>query len=327
MGVEADLAGFVAAALGLPRPQAQHHVPLPAGLEADMILTAPDGSVYVVEVKTGGLHPHQALGQLLLHKAALQRERPDAHVVPVLVLRQAPHRVREMAEAAGIRLVEAPPALLPRGTHPPGKVRLTTPASWNVVAALTHRRVVKGLRALAEESGTSIGWVHTVVRELEARGIANTTHGGVALVDAQKLLDAVGLERPLKPLLRRTLAVDADGAHEGARALTRRLEARLGARGFAFCAYTAAGLHSAYARRHDRLDLYVEDWDDSLADAFSEDGIPVHVYEPDRELHRHLRTLEDVRVTDWSLTVLDLAGLGWAARDVALKLLEAAHDA
>lgn len=329
MSEEADLTAFVAALLGLPlHNEAQHDVPLAEGLEADILLAAPDGTLYVVEVKAGSLDPTKALGQLLLYKAALQRERPGARIVPVLVLRHAPPRVRRMADVADVRVIEAPPALLPRADRLPGKVRLTTPASWNVVAALAHRRVVKGLRALSEESGASLGWVHSVVKELEARGIADTTRGGVTLVDAQKLLDAIALERPLKPLLRRTLAVDADGTDEAARELTRRLETRLGTeRGFAFCAYTAAGIHSAYARRHDRLDLYVQDWDDSLADAFSEQGLRVHVYEPDRDLHRHLRKVDGVSVTDWSLTVLDLAGFGWAARDLVLKLMEAPHDA
>jgi hypothetical protein len=271
------------------------------------------------------------VAQLALYQALWERADPHAKVTPVLVARSAPAAVRELLTQIGGTLVEVPPGLLPPADVPTGLTPLTTEKAWKVFTTLLRLRVARGVRPLGQESGVSAGWVHRTVNELVARGIAQKGEEGIVLADPRKILDVVAFERPLKSIQTEIIPTDYVNAHEAAVEITRilsRPRADLGPIAFGFGGHTAAGLYTGYAHRQDRVDLYIDDPDfrPYVAGAGTEHGVRIHVLKPDRGIAAGSETVDDVRLVSRDLALLDVAGLGYAARDVALKLLESYGD-
>lgn len=318
-----ELGSYIRQSLGESKGSLRREVQIGPGVVADFVLEA-GNTIYVFEVKTG-VPKSSAVAQLALYKDLLQKSSKGKLVVPILVVRNATSNVRELVERIQGQVLEVPPGLLPSSPLEKGIVPLTTEKSWKVVTALLRLRAVKSARALAEAAGVSLGWTHQAAKELQARNIIEYGEAGIKLIAPQKILDAAGLERPFEKLRYDIIESDYQNAHEAAVTLTEvfgNAREQLGPVHFAFGGYTAAALHTGYARRLDRLDLYVDDPNVKPYIHSAGGGIPIHLYHPDRPLDPGAETLEGARVVSRDIALLDVAGLGYAARDLALKLLE-----
>lgn len=321
--MEPELRRYVLAALALRDEDAQEERSLAEGLRADLVAVAGD-KIFVVECKAATA-TEAAVAQVNLYRDLVQRQQPGREVIPVLVVRQAPERVRHLMNLVGGRIVEAPPRLLPPPSLPIGTVPLTADKAWKVITTLLRLGVAKSVRSLAEESKVSSGWVHRTVKELEARKIAESGGGGVRVTQPLKLLDIVAMERPFERLLTKTIATDFADSHEAAQTINRTLSRQredVGPAHFAFGGLTAASLYTGYARRVDRVDLYVDDPDIEPYVASPGGGVQVRLYRPDRPITEGTKELQGVRVVSKDLALLDVAGLGFQNRDIARKLLE-----
>jgi len=285
-----------------------------------------EGHVYLIEVKSG-LASRDAVAQLALYRDLYERLHPHLKVTPVLVARSAPAAIRSLLHDIGAQLIEAPPRLLPIADVQSGITRLTTEKAWKVFTTLLRLRVVKGVRPLGQESGVSAGWVHRTVAELTARGITRKGDEGISLVNPNKILDVVAFERPLKSLETDVIQTDYENAHEAAVEITRILSRdrpEFGPIEFGFGAHTAAGLYTGYAHRQDRVDLYLDgpDFRPYVVGPGVGGGVLVHVLKPDRNISAGSELIEGIRLVSRDIALLDVAGLGFSARDVALKMLE-----
>jgi len=320
--MQPELTSFIQEALGIKGASIKERVNLPGGATADAIIKTPS-TLYVVEVKSG-LPRQDAVAQLAFVAKLAQKAYPGLTVTPLLVVRNAPESVRaSLKEIEGI-LVEVPPQLLPQSDRPKGLVPLTTERAWRVVTSLLRQRVAKSVRALATSSGVSIGWVYQVVSELKTRGIVET-NGGLRLTDPAKLLDIVPSERPFEKLRFGTVQSAYTDAREAAVELTRLLSKPPGRKNpfaFAFGGWTAAGLYTGYAHRHDVLDLYAVSNDIQPYIGEKGGGIPVRLYSPDRPLLEEAQKVEKVRVVSRDVALLDIAGMGFSAHDLAMILLQ-----
>ncbi len=302
--MQPELTSFIQEALGIKGASIKERVNLPGGATADAIIKTPS-TLYVVEVKSG-LPRQDAVAQLALVAKLAQKAYPGLTVTPLLVVRNAPESVRaSLKEIEGI-LVEVPPQLLPQSDRPKGLVPLTTERAWRVVTSLLRQRVAK------------------VVSELKTRGIVET-NGGLRLTDPAKLLDIVPSERPFEKLRFGTVQSAYTDAREAAVELTRLLSKPPGRKNpfaFAFGGWTAAGLYTGYAHRHDVLDLYAVSNDIQPYIGEKGGGIPVRLYSPDRPLLEEAQKVENVRVVSRDIALLDIAGMGFSAHDLAMMLLQ-----
>lgn len=319
---ESQLVQYLKEALGVPEASGKL-VDSPGDVGADVILETPS-TIYVVETKAG-VARQDAISQLAFMAKLAERKYPARKIIPVLVVPTAPRRIRNALKAIGGELVEVPPQLLPVSKMPKGLTPLTTEQSWKVVTTLLRLRVAKSIRPVAQASGASLGWTYRVLSELEARGIAEGGPGGIRMTRPDKLLDIVPFERSLEGLSVATIRTDYEDAHEAAVELTRLLSeppGRGSAFRFAFCGYTAAGLYTGYARRFDRLDLYSDEPALTPYLGGRGTGVSVRIYKPDRAVFDDAQKIQGVRVVSLGVALLDVAGLGFAARDIATKVLE-----
>ena len=243
---------------------------------------------------------------------------------PVLICKVVPPDLQSLADIVDIHVLrldwEVP---LPGGSREGSTTRarkVTSQKSWRVVFTLLASGPTS-IKALARRADLSYGWAHATVAKLMDMGVASRTAEGVTIVDVAKLLNGVAWERPFGEIRRMTVRMRAGDAMEAARTLQSVLDD--GNIDHAFTAWTAGDLYTGYLKRGDSVHLYVprDRWG-LVRELETRDGaIDVVVYMPDRDAFSRTERISGLDLVEPALALLDLAGLGHAAHDLAMELV------
>lgn len=310
--------------LGVPNAQVHQGVRTRAGV-VDLLLAGPDAT-YVIEVKARA-PPRDALAQLSLyisHPSLLEEAAANAHLQGVLVAPAFPRAIQELAQEIGIRLIEAPLDILPEGIGP--RALLTKPKAWSVVIAVLQERGTPSIRHLAGRAGASTGWTSNILRTLQSKGLLDED-GQPSKDILPRLFDHVATERPLKRLERTRISTGIDDWAEFQLTIQTQwshIMGRMTKSGMWVCGQSAAMGYTDYIMRHDRLQVYAHDAQ-AIKRVFEgrKGGIEIVVYEPDRNVGPDSTMRDGWLTVSHEQALLDVAGMGYSARDTATKLAEA----
>lgn len=318
-----ELLAWVQRRLGLQGAEVRTDVVTIGGLRVDAAFVL-DGQVWLVETKRT-VTDVAPLAHLALLRETWPRSDHAAH--RVLVTTGIASSVRQVADAVGVQIVEVPFELFEGRGRPGGRAEesarspLTTPRSWRIVCELLVQGGAGTISDLAVRCGVSIGWAHQVVRSLAERGLIRRARGSIRLDDAGRLLDQVGLERPLRGLEVARIETGLERAEDALHVVQTQLTSlRHPPVPWAQTGRSAAAWLTGREFRSDVADLLARPEDVApLFDAASGGAILV-LHRPDRDLDRS--TVRGIETAAASLALLDVAGLGLPERDLALALLE-----
>jgi predicted RecB family endonuclease len=273
------------------------------------------------------------IARFVLLKELLKKDgNESSDFVPVIAAKILPPREEELAKELGIKVIQLPRSFKLESTKfaaPKKKVKISSEKAWKVISRLLREKMTS-IRQLSILENVSYGWAHATVQSLIEQGIVTKKGNYVNISDTNKLLNGLAWERPLKNILAGEIITDYGDAAEAAKEITHILEKQ--GVNFAFTSYTAGGLYTGYAVRHDAVYLYLEK-DDlgffresfSRAEVTKESegkGVKVYLYIPDRDIFSYTREIEGIKVVSPSQVLLDLAGLGYSGMDMAKVVLE-----
>ena len=287
------------------------------------------GKLFFVEI-VSRVTP-DALARMLLFKELIELEGAPQHAAAeyhfVVAGSSIPYAAEQIATKVGITTVKLPmkPKLSEGSSGSAATVKITTDKSWKVISRLLKEKATS-IRQLAISEKVSYGWAHKTIQGLLAQGIATRTNNYVKISDVNKLLNGISWERPFENLRIAEITIDDDSAIRAAKEISQTLKQENVT--FAFTSYTAGGLYTGYAVRHDALYLYIAGKEalNLFTELFKSNdktkrGIKAYMYSPDRDVFTTSRELESIRVTSPAQTLLDLAGLGYAGLDIAKALV------
>ncbi len=310
-----EISSLLVSLLGLSGDARQEPVE-EMGVRPDLVFR--DGNKwYVVEVvNTASV---EKLAQLVLYQRLMENRRNTHFVLAAKVI---PTSVLEIAAKVGVEIVNLPRGIPIAQEREAQRAKLTTEKAWRVPSRLLKDKACS-IRQIALKEGLSYGWAHAVVKRMLTRGIAVQKGSLVEITDVNALFDAAAWERPLADLRIGAVKSTIKGSYEAAETLTR--TAREWNMPLSFTAYTAASLYVGYGARHDSVYCYV-----SNKDAFLElkremgegKGIEIIYFSADRDVFTKSQNKEGVQVVSPDQTLLDLAGLGYSARDFALEMVK-----
>jgi hypothetical protein len=301
----------------------------PFQLFADLYIRDVD-KVYLVEIDrraTVDKLSRLTLMEELVQKAGEKEGTDEAprEIHMVLAAKVIPGSVKDMAEMVGITVVQLPRHLAISDSttvsEPHGKV--TTEKAWRIVTRILKERI-SSIRQLAMKENVSYAWAHRTVNRLIQRGVLARKNNLVNIDDLNSLMNAVAWERPLKEMqagLAQTSFTDVDDCAE---TFSRTMNSW--AFDIAFSAYTSGTHYIGRGARHDRVYCYIRDDNvlRTLMEEFNvldEGGVKCVLYLPDRDVFNDSREIDGVRITSPAQTLLDLAGLGYPARDMAMAMV------
>jgi len=283
---------------------------------------------FLVEVKSR--IKVNAVAHLVLLKEILQmRDKYDTNTHLVIAAKFIAPEIEEIAGQVGVQLLTIPRNVqLPdhKPAHVPGKVKVTSEKSWKIVSRLLKEKMTS-IRQLSIIEGISYGWAHATVQSLIGQGIVTKKGNYVSISDVNKLLNGISWERPFENLFVKEINVEYNDANGAARELSHMLD-NSGIK-FAFTGYTAGGLYTGYAVRHDSIYIYLEkDEIDLFTQTFQTNGtaenkgIKVRIYAPDRQVFDNLVEKEGIKVVSPAQALLDLAGLGYSGMDITKAMVD-----
>jgi len=292
--------------------------PLDHGLRVDFAIEGktPKDFCVLVEVKLRRPTPEDIM-KISFYRKILKCPK-DRDVRVILYSPVFPSKVREFARIADVELVELPQRFFASGGSPKN-IKITGVKAWNVVCQIL-RMGRSTIRQASIRSGTSYGWTHAVFVQLQRSGIMERQGDAYALVDIPRLLDGIGWERPLSSLMVKEWSV-ASGALDEVLADVGIADKDAVLTGF----FAAEGI-SDYSRRTDIVQVYsarLAQLERQLG--LSEGGITIQVLLPDRDIPVKKAMASERRplhVVAIEQLILDLAGLGYSARDVLMKVME-----
>ena len=281
------------------------------------------GTRYLVTVKQ--TLTMQDVAMALLAREALGKEnRPGSvHIEPIIVCKVMSPKLQALAGTVGIHVfpLDWKIPLDGMGKASIGlKVRkVSSEKSWRVVFALL-RSGPTTIKALARDVGSSYGWAHATVSKLMDMGVASRTVEGVAIVDVGRLLNGVAWERPLEELRRMTMRVGGKDAMAAAGTVQSALD-RWGIQ-HAFTAWTAGTIYTGYLERSVSVHLYLPrgSWDFMHELEVKQGGVELAIYLEDRDVIARAESVQGLDLVEPAQALLDLAGLGFAAHDLALEM-------
>ncbi|MGC9444606.1 MAG: hypothetical protein ACP5E9_06765 [Candidatus Methanospirareceae archaeon] len=242
---------------------------------------------------------------------------------PVIASKVLTSREEKLAQEVNIMLIQIPRTItVPEHAATLKKIKITSEKSWRVISRLLKEKATS-IRQLALKENVSYGWAHETIQSLIRQGIVTKKDNYVRISDVNKLLNGVAWERPFENLRIAEVTIEYDNAFPAAQDISYSL--RNQNIKVAFTSYTAGGLYTGYAVRHDTIYCYLEKNDSSLfKELFSSEktGIKVLLYEPDRDVFSTVREVESVVVTSPAQTLLDLAGLGYSGMDIAKVMVD-----
>ncbi len=297
----------------------------PVGFIDFVIDDGADAYLVKIHSETAGM---DALGQLHLftqHPDMLGLLQPMGKVRGVLAAPSFSRNVEALAAKMEVATIVIPMRLLAaRATN---LLPITKPKAWNVVAAVVAQGHNPGVRRLAHETETSLGWTSGVVRGLQARGILSED-GEMPKSGLLRLLDQVASERPFEKL--RVGSVDT-GIHDWEDAIGHLhqqwedIQEHLNPPGFHLCGRTAAMEYDDHMLHHSSIQVYANDSNTlevAMQGIHDGGGVRFTIYKPDRPLAPGSKGDGPRKCISLRQAFLDVAGMGYAARDTALRLAE-----
>lgn len=293
-------------------------------VEVDLVIE--DGkSRFFVEIKSKVRV--DTIAQLVLLKELLKKQNKDvSNIFLVIASKVIPPKVEEIAKEVDIKLVAIPHndgVSIQKYDYFPSKIKVTSEKSWKVVTRLLKEKMTS-IRQLSIMENVSYGWAYANIQSLISQGIVTKKGNFVRISDTNKLLNGVAWERPFENLCIKEINIEYDDAFKAALELSHILNNK-GIK-FAFTSYTAGGLYTGYAFRHDSIYLYIEEHEiDFFIKAFEDKkkkGIKARIYTPDRELFDNTREIEGIKIVSPAQTLLDLAGLGYSGRDITKAMVD-----
>ena len=279
---------------------------------------------YLVQVKQR--LTAQDIAMVLLAREALGRAggTEAVRVEPVIICKAMSPRLQTLAASVDVHVFQLDWKVPLPGSGKGGSVfkarKVTSYKSWRVVSTLL-RSGPTSIKALAREAGSSYGWAHATVAKLMDMGVASRTAEGVTVVDVSKLLNGAAWERPLGELRRRTVRVGG----EDAMTATRTVQSALEGWGVehAFTAWTAGAIYTGYIKRSDSVHLYLPrgNWDFMRELEVRKGSIDLVAYMPDRDVFSRTERIQGLDLVEPAQALLDLAGLGHAAHDLAVEMV------
>ncbi|MCX9085680.1 MAG: hypothetical protein OIN87_12875 [Candidatus Methanoperedens sp.] len=293
-------------------------------IRVDMVIE--DGNNrYFVEVKSRA--NIDTIAQLVLIKELLRNENQDiSSVFFVIAGNIFTPEVERIANQTNIILVTIPRNIehqAQKYDHSAGKVKITSEKSWKVISRLLAEKTTS-IRQLSILEKVSYGWAHATIKSLISQGVVTRKENYVSISDTSKLINGVAWERPFENLYADEINIEYQDAFTAASELSHILKNN-GIK-FAFTSYTAAGLYTGYAIRHDTVYLYIDkkeiDFFKNTFRATEQQGIKARIYTPDRDVFADTREKEGIRIVSPSQTLLDLAGLGYSGRDITKAMVD-----
>lgn len=293
-------------------------------IRVDMIIE--DGkNRYLVEVKSRA--SIDTIANLVLIKELLRNGNQDlSGIFFVIAGNVFTPEVEKIANQTNIILVTIPRNIehaTKKYDHSSGKVKITSEKSWKVITRLLTEKTTS-IRQLSILEKVSYGWAHATIQSLLSQGVVTRKGNYVSISDTNKLLNGVAWERPFENLFADEITIDYQDAFKAASELSQILKNN--GINFAFTSYTAAGLYTGYAIRHDAVYLYLEKKEmDFFKSTFREtekQGIKARIYTPDRDVFTDTREKEGILVVSPSQALLDLAGLGYSGRDITKAMVD-----
>jgi hypothetical protein len=244
---------------------------------------------------------------------------------PIIASKILSPREEKLAQEVNITLVQLPRTISvpPYAASTTKKIKITSDKSWRVISRLLKERT-SSIRQLALKENVSYGWAHATIQSLIRQGIVTKKDNYVSISDVNKLLNGLAWERPFENLRAAEVTIEYDTAFLAAQDISHSLTNQNIK--VAFTSYTAGGLYTGYAVRHDAVYLYLEKNDINLfKELFStegKEGIKALLYVPDRNVFSDTRKIESIIVTSPAQTLLDLAGLGYSGLDIAKVMVD-----
>ncbi len=296
----------------------------PTNLRVDMVIE--DGNNrYLVEVKSRA--SIDTIANLVLLKELSRNENQDISVIFLVIAGNVfTPEIEKIANKTGIILVTIPRNIeqpVQKYDHSPGKIKVTSEKSWKIITRLLAEKTTS-IRQLSILEKVSYGWAHATIQSLLSQGVVTRKENYVSISDTNKLLNGVAWERPFENLFADEINIEYQDAFKSASELSHILKNN-GIK-FAFTSYTAAGLYTGYAIRHDAVYLYLEkneiDFFKNTFKATENQGIRARIYVPDRDVFGDVREKEGILIVSPSQTLLDMAGLGYSGRDITKAMVE-----
>ncbi|RZN42466.1 MAG: hypothetical protein EFT35_01820 [Methanophagales archaeon ANME-1-THS] len=290
--------------------------------------------IFVVEVKSRVTI--DTIARLNLSKELLQKQTEKkygggggssgSNLFFVIAGTVIPPREAEIAKKVDIMVVQVPHTIgFVTSNYGTSKkmIKITSDKSWRVISRLLKEKTTS-IRQLALMEKVSYGWAYATIQSLINQGIVTKKENYVRISDINKLLNGVAWERPFENLRVGEINIDYDSATRAAEDLSFTLKDQN--INFAFTSYTAGGLYTGYAVRHDAIYLYLaRDKIDLFVRTFETEaktGIKALIYAPDRDVFSDKREIESIIITSPSQTLLDLAGLGYSGLDITKAMVE-----
>ncbi|MDO8727202.1 MAG: hypothetical protein Q7J35_14125 [Candidatus Methanoperedens sp.] len=293
-------------------------------IRVDMVIE--DGNNrYLVEVKSKA--SIETIAQLVLLKELFRNENQDISGIFLVIAGNVfTPEIEKIANQTNIILVTIPRNIeqpAQKYDHSPGKIKVTSEKSWKVITRLLAEKMTS-IRQLSLLENVSYGWAHATIKSLLSQGVVTRKENYVSISDANKLLNGVAWERPFENLFADEINIEYQDAFKAASDISHILKNN-GIK-FAFTSYTAAGLYTGYAIRHDAVYLYLEknemDFFKNTFRVTEKQGIKARIYAPDRDVFADTREKEGIMIVSPSQSLLDLAGLGYSGRDITKAMVD-----
>jgi|GEM_PF-5886983 len=291
--------------------------PLGLGLRAAFALvgTEPKDIKVLVEIKTGRSTPEEIM-RISFYRKIIARN--SKQVKLLLYAPIFPSVVRELASIGDVELVLLPEHFFTSKGYS-SHVKITSVKAWMAIGhILKHDRFT--IRNTAITTGTSFGWTHAIFVQLQRTGIIERQGNVFVLVDLPRLLDGLAWERPFSSLIVKEWTTDTNTIEETF------ADILIADKDAVLTGYCAAEGLTDYSRRVDIVQVYstrLAQLENQLGNA--KGGITIQVLRPDRHIQIRRGTdgsMELMPRVSVDQLILDLAGLGYPARDVLLKVIE-----
>lgn len=288
-------------------------------VRADVVIRDTKATYFVEITKRLSL---SALSRVTLQQALMRSESPDN--VFIIAANVIPSDFHSLAQKTDIKLIQLPHNLTvyQKKTGSSSKGKLTADKSWRVVTRLLKEKSIS-IRQISIQEGISYGLSHKVIQELLDSHVAIKDEYTIRMADISPLLNIIAWERNMKKLKIDEFWLPHEEVHIAAQELSRVSEEQ--GIDLAFNSFTAAGLYTGYAIKHDEIHLYIDKKHLSFLKNIYEEicgSIRAVVYNPDRDIMAQSKIIEGVRVTSPSQTLLDISGMGYSGVTLAKKMVE-----
>lgn len=316
---------FIVSALGIQSKDAmityEEPIITDTPVRTDILIQDPKWT-YVIEVKKRV--SLESFSYTALQKTLLEKEPSKKNYRFIIAATVIPEEIQSLAEKINVELIQLPHNLgtsrIPNQYSPKG--RITAEKSWRIVCRLLRDKS-SSIRQIALKVNVSYGLAHKVIQELLDSDIAIKNENLIQIEDISPLFNIIAWERNLRKLQVNEFWL----SHQDSYSVARELSDVSMKHGFELVcnSFTAAGLYTGYAVKHDEIHLYIDkEYIPFLQETYADKTgrIKAIVYLPDREVSKSSRTIEGIRVTSPGQTLLDITGMGYSGINLAKKLVE-----